>query len=113
MAPGGSLTVGVTVQGSNSIGASPSQIPLDTTAPTGTVQICLTLYQNIGIGACSGPAYSQTVPLSPLSGTNAMESLGVATFPNLPPDNMEDTSCRSSTVEIPFGLPMGCYICRR
>jgi Pro-kumamolisin, activation domain/Bacterial Ig-like domain (group 3) len=84
---GSSVTLSASVKGSSTIGASPSQIPLGTAAPTGTVQLCLGLTANLGFGACQNPVYSQTVPLSALSGSNAMESLGEASFSNLAAGN--------------------------
>jgi hypothetical protein len=80
MNTGSSLTIGVTAQGWNTYGAYPTQIPLGTTAPTGTVRICLG--QGFAM-ACQDPSYSQTATLVPLSGNNAQESLAVAFFPNL------------------------------
>jgi subtilase family serine protease len=82
MNPGSSLTVGVTAQGSYTWGANPSQIPLGTTAPTGTVQVCLGTDASV-TAICMSPVYSQTATLAPLSGTSATKSLGVVTFPNL------------------------------
>jgi hypothetical protein len=80
MSPGSTLTIGVNAQGWDTRGANPSQIPLGTTAPTGTVQVCLGQGYN---SACENAIYSQTVTLAPLNGVNAQESLGAATFTNL------------------------------
>jgi subtilase family serine protease len=83
ISPGSSLTISAVVQGANIVGVSPSQIPLGTAAPSGTVRICLTQSANLGAGACYSPVYSQTVRLSTLSGTGALKTLGVATFPHI------------------------------
>ncbi len=108
LAPGSSLTIGVIVQGWNTIGASPSQIPLGTTAPSGTVQICLTPQGNIGAGACNLPTYSQTVTLTSFTGSNAMESLGTATFTNLAPGQygsyFVEFEYNGDSVWAPYGL---------
>jgi hypothetical protein len=71
------------VQGAYTLAANPVQVPLGTPAPTGTVEICLTQSPNEGAGACYSPVYSQTVPLTALTGTNAQESWAVTTFPSL------------------------------
>ncbi|MGA2276585.1 MAG: Ig-like domain repeat protein [Terracidiphilus sp.] len=83
MNTGSTLTVSVTATGWDTYGASPSQIPLGTSAPTGTVQICLGTYPGLYNDCGDQMVYSQTATLAPLSGTNAPESLAVATFPNL------------------------------
>jgi hypothetical protein len=83
MNTGSSLTVGVTAQGAYTLGASPAQIPLGTTAPTGTVQVCLGTYPGLFNECGYQMVYSQIVTLTPVSGTNTPESLAVATFPNL------------------------------
>ena len=83
MNTGSTLTVGVTATGWDTNGASPSQIPLGTSAPTGTVQICLGTYPGLYNECGYQMVYSQTVTLTPVSGTSAPESLAVATFPNL------------------------------
>jgi subtilase family serine protease len=81
MNPGGDLTLSVTVKGdSNS-----TQYPLGTPAPTGTVQICLVTYPGINDNCQYSLVTSQTVPLVPLSGAFAQESVAVATFTNLGP----------------------------
>jgi len=82
IAIGDSLTVSISAQGLYTLGANPAKIPPGTPAPTGTVQICLTQDPNVA-AACLQPVYSQTVPLTPLTGSHSLESLASATFPNL------------------------------
>jgi hypothetical protein len=82
MNPGSSLTVGVTAQGSYTLGANPAQIPLGTNAPTGTVQVCLGTYP-MDYPPCYKPTYSQTATLAPLSGSTGPESLAAVTFPSI------------------------------
>jgi len=79
---GSTLTVGVIAEGWNTFAAQPAQIPPGTTAPTGTVQVCLGTYPGL-YNDCQNPVYSQTVTLAPVSGADAQDSLGSATFPNL------------------------------
>ena len=83
MATGSTLQVGVSVQGFSTFGASPAQVPAGTAAPSGTVEVCLVTYDNLGNVCSYEVAYSQTVPLSALSGAYGYESLALATFPNL------------------------------
>jgi hypothetical protein len=82
MSPGSSLTVSVTAQGGYTLGVSPSQVPLGTPAPTGTVQVCLGTY-GVDYPACYSPTYSQTASLAPFSGLYGLESSAVVTFPSV------------------------------
>ena len=50
-----------------------------TAAPTGTVTVCLGLYQN----PCAQPIYSQTATLTPPSGNYSQDSSATVTFTNL------------------------------
>jgi hypothetical protein len=76
---GGSLTltvvVGTALPG-EIIGPSFSAA---TAAPTGTVTVCLGLYQI----PCDQPVYSQTVTLASVSGSNSQDASAIVTFPNL------------------------------
>ena len=82
MSPGSSLTVSVTALGLYTLGVSPSQVPLDTPAPTGTVQVCLGT-DAVDYPPCSSPTYSQTATLTPFSGLYGLESSAVVTFPSV------------------------------
>jgi len=83
MNTGSTLTVGVIATGGDTSGANPSQIPLGMAAPTGTVQVCLGTYPGLNNDCGYQMVYSQTVTLTPASGTSTPKSLAVATFPNL------------------------------
>ena len=83
LSPGSSLTISAVVQGANTVGVTPLQIPSGTAAPSGTVQICLTQSANIAAGACFSPVYSQTGQLSTPCGHGALKSVAAATFSNI------------------------------
>jgi hypothetical protein len=80
--PGGSLTM--TAQVGPEFGSlSGGTAPVGMAGPTGTATLCLNANFNVGVQACTSPAYSQTVPLVPSSGQNSLYSTATATFTNL------------------------------
>jgi len=80
--PGGSITL--TARVGPAFGTlSGGSAPVGTIGPTGTVTICLNANFNVGVQACTSPAYTQTVPLVSLGGKNNLYSTATATFTNL------------------------------
>ena len=83
VATGGSLTMSVEVGPSDGPIFVNGSAQAGTVAPTGTVTFCLNSSPNVGVPACTGPTYSQTVSLSALQGNYSLYSTAVVTFSNL------------------------------
>jgi subtilase family serine protease len=111
MSPGNSIIFGVTVQPGWTLGINPSQIPLGTATPTGTVELCLTENPNVGAGACPTPSYTQTVTLTQANGVNALQAGAVGTFQNVAPGwYMAEAVYQGDGLYAPYGLIISNWI---